>query len=128
MRQKRKINCDICNDLLTVPRKRIMLQEERKIPKKGYKTMDWISTHPTIYLCEECLEKLVTFLEGEIMPRPYLTVTNYAIKYDIPRSTVYTWIRQGKLEAREDVRPKLVLDEKPAPEKDPAIHKWRYQF
>lgn len=66
--------------------------------------------------------------EEEEMARPYLTVREYALKYDIPKTTIYTWIRQGKLESIETARPKLVLDEGKAPEKDPSIHKWRYLF
>lgn len=62
------------------------------------------------------------------MSRRYLTVTEYSLTHDIPRSTLKDWIREGKLEANRTVRPMLIPDDQPVPKKDPAIHKWRYQF
>ena len=62
------------------------------------------------------------------MSRPYVTVTEYAIRHDIPRSTIYTWIREGKMQADETSYPKLVLDEGVAPRKVPEKHRWRYDF
>lgn len=62
------------------------------------------------------------------MSRPWLTVSEYCWRHDIPKSTVYTWIRQGKLRVDATSYPKKVLDEGPAPEKKPEKHRWRYEF
>lgn len=60
--------------------------------------------------------------------RSYLTVKEYCKKYDVPRSTVRSWIKSGTIEARRDVRPILIPDDQPFPVKDPDIHGWRYQW
>lgn len=62
------------------------------------------------------------------MARPYLTMEQYCLKYDVPRSTVRYWIQQGVLEVRKDVRPMLIPDGQGIPYKDPDIHKFRYQW
>ena len=62
------------------------------------------------------------------MSRPYLTVAEYAAKYGIPKPTVYSWARNGKIHLDRTSYPFLILDEGEAPRKDPETHKWRYIF
>lgn len=62
------------------------------------------------------------------MSRRYLTVSEFSEKYDIPASTVKTWIKQGKLYAMRSVRPMLIPDDQGVPFKDADIHKRRYQW
>ena len=60
--------------------------------------------------------------------RPWITVSAYCAKHNIPHSTVYGWIREGRMRADESSYPKMVLDEGPAPRKVPEKHRWRYEF
>ena len=62
------------------------------------------------------------------MSRPYLTVAEYSEKYGVPKTTVKSWIRSGKLKARKNLRPMLIEDDQLVPYKDPDIHAWRYQW
>ena len=62
------------------------------------------------------------------MARRYLTIAQYGEKYGIPKRTVNEWVRNGKLEARTDIYPKLIPDDQPVPVKDPEFHAWRWRF
>lgn len=60
------------------------------------------------------------------MARPYLTVKQYSMKYGIPKSTLYTWAREGKIKVDKTGYPTRILDEDEPPKKNPDVHKWRY--
>ena len=62
------------------------------------------------------------------MSRRYLTVVEFSKKYNVPISTVKTWIKNGTLNVMRSVRPMLIPDDQGTPEKDPDIHEWRYQW
>jgi len=62
------------------------------------------------------------------MAREYITVAEFCERTDIPKRTVYDWIRKGKIEVRKDVYPALMPADQPIPVKNPDIHGWRYQF
>ena len=62
------------------------------------------------------------------MGRRYLTVEEFSMKYDVPKSTVKQWVKDGTLDAMKSVRPMLIPDDQGVPVKDPEIHGWRYQW
>jgi hypothetical protein len=57
-----------------------------------------------------------------------MTLLVYARLHGIPYSTVKGWARDGTLDVDRGVRPMLVKPGQKTPEKDPNIHKWRYQW
>lgn len=57
-----------------------------------------------------------------------MTLRRYAHAHGVPYSTVKTWARNGTLAVDRSVRPMRVYPGQKEPEKDPDIHKWRYQW
>ena len=63
-----------------------------------------------------------------VKDRSYLTIKQYCKKYDIPRTTVQGWIKDGTLEAIHIKRPYLIPDDQPIPVKDDGYYNgWRYR-
>lgn len=62
------------------------------------------------------------------MNNEQMTVSEYSVCYDVPRSTVKGWIRRGLLKADKSRRPMLIAEGQTVPQKDPDIHRWRYQW
>lgn len=60
------------------------------------------------------------------MPKKYLTVAEYSAKYNIPKTTLYTWEKEGKLKFDKTSFPFKLLDTGKAPVKDDGFHGWRY--
>ncbi len=62
------------------------------------------------------------------MSRKYLTIKEYCEKYNVPRTTVQSWIKSGILEAITFKRPFRIPDDQGVPVKDPSYHRWYYTF
>ena len=62
------------------------------------------------------------------MSRLYLSIQEYSAKYQVPKSTVRTWIKNGKLNSRRVGWEYMIPDDQPIPHKDPKINKWYWQF
>lgn len=62
------------------------------------------------------------------MSRPYLTIKQYCEKYNVPRTTVQDWVRNGTLEVLRWKRPMLIPDDQPIPERSKDyFNGWRYK-
>lgn len=62
------------------------------------------------------------------MSRPYLTIKQYSEKYNVPRTTVQSWIHNGKLNVVKWKRPMLIPDDQPIPTREKGyFNGWRYK-
>lgn len=58
----------------------------------------------------------------------YLTIKQYAEKYNVPRTTVQYWVKRGILESDNAKRPFKIPDDQPYPFKDKLLPSFRYSW